>query len=165
MKNWFLSILIAFAMVITACTSQKPVSTGSLPAYVPESQGLHDTIVMMDSLFFDSYNNCKLDVFESLVSEDLEFYHDKGGLTRYDENMRSIQKRCTSSFIVRRELVPGSTEVFPIKDYGAIQLGSHRFYIKNKGEAEQLDGTFRFVHVWKNENGRWRIARVVSFDH
>ncbi len=65
----------------------------------------------------------------------------------------------------RRELVPGTIEVFPIKDYGAIQLGSHRFYIRNKGEAEQLDGIFRFVHVWKNENGRWKIARVVSFDH
>lgn len=147
----FISIVLLF---VTASTTN-----------AQQSENLFQTISRMDSLLFEAFNKCDTVASKDFFTKDLEFYHDKGGLTRYDENMRSIQKRCTSSFIVRRELVPGSTEVFPIKDYGAIQLGSHRFYIKNKGEAEQLDGTFRFVHVWKNENGRWRIARVVSFDH
>lgn len=119
----------------------------------------------MDSLLFEAFNRCDTVASKNFFTKDLEFYHDKGGLTGYEENIRSIHKRCTSNYIVRRELVPGTMEVFPIKDYGAVQLGSHRFYNRNKGETEHLDGTFRFVHVWKNENGRWKIARVVSFDH
>lgn len=134
-------------------------------ASAQQPEKLYQTIASMDSLLFEAFNKCDTVAAKEFFTKDLEFYHDKGGLTRYEENMRSIYKRCTSNYIVRRELVPGTIEVFPIKDYGAIQLGSHRFYIKNKGEAEQLDGTFRFVHVWRNENGRWKIARVVSFDH
>ena len=61
--------------------------------------------------------------------------------------------------------MPGSVEVYPIKNFGAVQLGSHRFYFTPKGGKEVLDGTFRFIHVWKNDNGQWKIARVISFDH
>jgi ketosteroid isomerase-like protein len=135
----------------------------STNAQQPDS--LYQTIKRMDSLLFEAFNKCDTAASKTFFTDDLEFYHDKGGLTGYEDNMRSIRKRCSGNYKVRRELVPGSLEVFPIKDYGAIQLGSHRFYFTNKGETEQLDGTFRFVHVWKNENGRWKIARVVSFDH
>lgn len=149
--NYFISV---FLLLLTAFSAN---------AQQPDS--LYQTIKRMDSLLFDAFNKCDTAASKDFFTNDLEFYHDKGGLTRYEENMRSIRKRCSGDYIVRRELVPGTLEVFPIKDYGAIQLGNHRFYFKNKGEAEQLDGEFRFVHVWKNENGRWKIARVVSFDH
>jgi len=149
--NYFISMFLLF------------VTTSS--AHAQQSENLFQTIARMDSLLFEAFNKCDTVVSKDFFTKDLEFYHDKGGLTRYEENMQSIHKRCSSNYVVRRELVPGTMEVFPIKDYGAIQLGSHRFYFRNKGEAEQLDGTFRFVHVWKNENGRWKIARVVSFDH
>lgn len=149
--KYFISV---FLILITAFSAN---------AQQPDS--LYQTIKRMDSLLFEAFNKCDTAASRVFFTNDLEFYHDKGGLTGYEENMRSIRKRCSSNYIVRRELVPGTMEVFPIKDYGAIQLGNHRFYFKNQGEAEQLDGTFRFVHVWKNENGRWRIARVVSFDH
>ena len=138
------------------------ISVFGANAQQPDS--LYQTIKRMDSLLFEAFNKCDTGASKRFFTEDLEFYHDKGGLTGYEENMRSIRKRCSSNYIVRRELVSGTMEVFPIKDYGAIQLGSHRFYVR-KGEAEQLDGTFRFVHVWKSENGKWKIARVVSFDH
>lgn len=100
-----------------------------------------------------------------MFTTDLEFYHDRGGVTRYEENLVSIINRCTRDYTVRRELVAGTTEVFPVKDFGAIQLGSHRFYYTPKGGKEQLDGTFRFVHDWRNDSGHWKISRVISFDH
>jgi hypothetical protein len=149
--NYFISI---FLLLVTALSTN-----------AQQQEGLFQTIARMDSLLFEAFNKCDTVASKDFFTKDLEFYHDKGGLTRYEENMRSIHKRCLGNYVVRRELVPGTLEVFPIKDYGAIQLGSHRFYIRNKGEAEILDGTFRFVHIWKNENGRWKIARVVSFDH
>jgi hypothetical protein len=139
------------------------ITAYTVNAQQPDS--LYQTIKQMDSLLFDAFNKCDTAASKSFFTNDLEFYHDKGGLTGYEENMRSIRKRCSASYTVRRELVQGTLEVFPVKEYGAIQVGSHRFYFRNKGEKEQLDGTFRFVHVWKNENGKWKIARVVSFDH
>lgn len=130
-----------------------------------ENKALLDTIVRMDSIFFKAFNACDTAKSKEMFTEDLEFYHDAGGLTGYEENNASIRNRCTRDYSVRRELVPGTTEVFPIKNFGAIQLGSHRFYYTPKGGTEKLDGTFRFVHVWKNDNGKWKISRVISFDH
>ena len=140
------------------------LATGCIAA-AQKSGELYQTISGMDSLLFEAFNKCDTVAAKGFFTKDLEFYHDKGGLTGYEENIRSIGKRCTGGYVVRRELVPGTMEVFPVKDYGAIQIGNHRFYYRNKGETEKLDGTFRFVHVWKNENGKWKIARVISFDH
>lgn len=102
---------------------------------------------------------------KSFFTEDLEFYHDAGGLTNYDQNVKFIMRRCGGETKVRRELVRGSLEVFPIKDFSAIQTGSHRFYYTEKGQEETLDGTFKFVHIMKNVNGTWKISRVISYDH
>ena len=115
------------------------IITSGANAQQPEN--LFQTIARMDSLLFEAFNKCDTVASKDFFTRDLEFYHDKGGLTRYEENMRSIHKGCLGNYTVCRELVPGTLEVFPIKDYGAIQLGSHRFYFKNKGEAETLDGT------------------------
>ena len=129
------------------------------------SQELIKTIVHMDSVLFHAFNTCDVNTSKSLFTEDLEFYHDAGGLTNHAQNVNSILQRCSRETKVRRELVKGSLEVFPIKDFGAIQIGSHRFYYTEKGQDEKLDGTFKFVHIWKNTNGSWKIARVISYDH
>jgi len=64
---------------------------------------------------------------------------------------------------VRRELVEGSLEVYPIKNYGAIEVGSHKFCHVENGKDEC--GTFKFVHVWRKSDQGWQLARVVSFNH
>lgn len=128
-------------------------------------QELTRKIAYMDSVLFNAFNTCDVNMSKSLFTEDLEFYHDEGGLTDYTQNVNSILQRCNRETKVRRELVKGSLEVFPIKDFGAVQIGSHRFYYTEKGDEEKLDGTFRFVHIWKNVNGDWKISRVISYDH
>jgi hypothetical protein len=128
-------------------------------------QELTGKIAYMDSVLFYAFNTCDVNMSKSLFAKDLEFYHDAGGLTNYAQNVNSILQRCNRETKVRRELVKGSLEVFPIKDFGAIQIGSHRFYYTEKGHEEKLDGTFKFVHIWKNENGDWKISRVISYDH
>lgn len=122
-------------------------------------------IAYMDSVLFYAFNTCDVTISKSLFTEDLEFYHDAGGLTNYTQNVKLIEQRCNGETKVRRELVKGSLEVFPIKDFGAIQIGSHRFFYTEKGQDEKLDGTFKFVHIWKNVNGLWKISRVISYDH
>jgi hypothetical protein len=128
-------------------------------------QELTRKIAYMDSVLFYAFNTCDVNISKSLFTEDLEFYHDAGGLTNYTQNVKSIVQRCNGETKVRRELVKGSIEVFPIKDFGAIQIGSHRFFYTVKGQEEKLDGTFKFVHIWKNVNGVWKISRVISYDH
>jgi ketosteroid isomerase-like protein len=54
-------------------------------------------------------------------------------------------------------------EVYPIKDFGAIQTASHIFSHVENGKLEK--GTFKFVHIWKKENGSWKVCRVITYDH
>ena len=62
-----------------------------------------------------------------------------------------------------RELVKGSLEVHPIKNYGAIEIGKHLFKHMENGKLEI--GEFRFLMIWKNDNDKWRLSKVVSYDH
>jgi hypothetical protein len=151
-------ILVSFAFI---CADQVNAQTNqNLPP-----RELTKKIASMDSILFYAFNTCDVNLSKSLFTEDLEFYHDAGGLTNYAQNVNSIVQRCSRETKVRRELVKGSLEVFPIKDFGAMEIGSHRFYYTEKGQAEKLDGTFKFVHIWKNVNGDWKISRVISYDH
>jgi Domain of unknown function (DUF4440) len=151
-------IFISFLLFANSSIGQKNDGFSS-------QKELYSTIYLQDSIFFSAFNNCDTVKSKLLFTKDLEFYHDAGGLTNYDENLNSIRYRCNSKAKVRRELVPGSLEVYPIKDYGAIEIGLHKFYYTEPGKAEQLDGTFRFVHIWVHKDNEWKISRVISYDH
>ena len=42
---------------------------------------LFRTLAALDAALFDSYNECDLEKNRTFFADDLEFYHDKGGLT------------------------------------------------------------------------------------
>jgi hypothetical protein len=65
------------------------------------------------------------------------------------------------SRISTRHLVPDSLHVHPVPDYGAIQLGAHRFCHDENGKEDC--GIFQFIHVWQKLGGRWRTTRVLSY--
>jgi hypothetical protein len=136
------------------------------------SQDPSALILQKDSLFWKAYNNCDTAAFAPFFSTDLEFYHDKGGLTVGAEKFIAVSSKnlCgNSNFRLRREAVPGSVQVFPLRNangiYGAIISGEHLFYINEQGKAEYLDGQARFTHVWMLANGDWKMARILSYDH
>lgn len=79
--------------------------------------------------------------------------------------MESLNNLCKSEYRVRRELVAGSLEVYPINNYGAVEIGVHRFYETGKGQKEKLVGIAKFVHIWQKKDGEWKISRVISYDH
>jgi hypothetical protein len=64
---------------------------------------------------------------------------------------------------IRRDLEPGSLEVYPIKDYGAMEIGRHRFCHKENGKDDC--GTFGFAMVWRKAGDSWKISRVLSYGH
>jgi len=88
---------------------------------------LFKTIQSLDTQLFDAYNHCDLDKFGSFLADDLEFYHDKTGLSRGRPALvGGIKNNICGK--VTRELVPGTLEVYPIANYGAVETGIHRFH-------------------------------------
>jgi len=134
---------------------------------------LFDELAGKDAALFDAvFNTCNVDRLGELLTEDFEFYHDKAGLTatsgaQFVELIRGMCERQKKGvdYRARRELVKSSLEVYPLNNYGAIQMGVHRFYRLTEGKGEKLTEVAKFTHVWKKENGGWRLARVLSYDH
>ncbi|MEO0573223.1 MAG: nuclear transport factor 2 family protein [Bacteroidota bacterium] len=129
---------------------------------------LEDIIRKTDARFWQSYNTCNLDMLGTFLTEDLEFYHDRDGLTTTATGLLKLvaQGICGNTNVhLRREEVLGSVSVFPLNHYGAIITGEHLFYLKEKGKTEKLIEKARFTHVWKWENNKWRMSRVLSYDH
>ena len=124
----------------------------------------------MDRELFDTiFNKCDVQRLGELVTEDFEFYHDKSGQVaksgkEFVDSIRSMCERQSQGvdYRARRVLVGRSLVVYPLNNYGAIQMGVHRFVPLIKGKPSEIA---RFTHLWKKENGQWRIARVLSYDH
>ncbi|HEV8590757.1 MAG TPA: nuclear transport factor 2 family protein, partial [Pyrinomonadaceae bacterium] len=137
-----------------------------------ETKDLTQTILSKDALFWSAYNKCDVAAMQSFFTDDVEFYHDKGGATfGITDLMASLRKMCDSRKItnVRREAVTDSVRVFPLKSsnviYGAIILGQHYFYTQEKGHNERRDGLARFTQLWVPKDGIWKMSRILSFDH
>ena len=124
---------------------------------------LYREIAHMDSVVFHAFNTRDIEKFKSLFTEDLEFYHDKGGLTNYEHTINFMKETAKNNNELRRDLVKGSLEVYPIPGYGAMEIGTHTFCHLENGKQDC--GTFKFVHIWQKKNGEWKITRVVSYDH
>lgn len=143
-------------IIVAGCSTSKKIAD---PKYIPESQELYNTVVRLDSLFFDAYNTCKPEVMDSLIAEDVEFYHDRGGLnTSKKDLVEALKKNICNK--VTRHLKPGSIEVYPVPDYGAVEMGKHAFF--NKEEPNEPMHYSKFVQLWKNTNGKWQMTRVIS---
>ena len=151
--------LILCSLFILAGSSAMAQNDPKVYVYKPDSQELHDQIVKLDSIFFHAYNTCDLDKQAGMYADSIEFYHDKGGLsTSKPEIMASIKNNICGK--VTRELIKGSIEVYPIKGYGAIEMGLHRFHNKQEPNAPSEPG--KFIIIWKQTGDKWQISRVVS---
>jgi len=124
---------------------------------------LYKEIAHLDSVVFNAFNTRDIELFKTMFTTDLEFYHDKGGLTGFKHTIDFMTTTAKNNTDLKRELVPGSLEVYPIPGYGAMQIGSHKFCHTENGKASC--GTFKFVHIWQKKDGAWKISRVVSYDH
>jgi len=130
----------------------------SIIPFKPDDQKLYDTIVYLDSIFFNAYNTCDMELQSEFYSEKIEFYHDLGGLSTSKQDILTAIKNniCDK---VTRERLKESIEVYPIANYGAVEIGLHRFH--NKVEGSTSDPS-KFIIFWQNMNGRWIVTKVVS---
>ncbi len=142
-------------------------------AQVDKKSELFKILKNNDSLIFKvGFNTCDMSQFENLIFDDLEFYHDKSGVINSKLDFIKVMKNgicnAKNNSKLRRELKKNSLEVFPLynnnKLYGAIQQGEHLFYetVNNK---ETLNGNAKFSHLWLLENNKWKLKRVLSYNH
>lgn len=158
--------LSAVLLLATGATAQPR------PGPAPTKE-LTDEIAAQDLAFFDAlFNKCDVEALGARVTEDFEFYHDKHGLTATSraQFVESIRKMCErqktgEDYRARRELVEGTLEVYPLNNYGAVQIGVHRFYQKIEGQPEKLVEISKFTNLWKKDKDGWKMSRVLSYDH
>ena len=124
---------------------------------------LYQKVQQLDSQLFAAFNRRDTVVFAAMFSKELEFFHDKGGLTGYGETTGFLQSTIRNGSDLQRTLVPGTLEVYPIPGYGAIQTGTHEFCHTEQNKKDC--GRFKFLHIWKQTGDQWQITRVVSYDH
>ena len=120
-------------------------------------------IARMDSMLFAAFNARDITKLRTFFAPDLEFYQDNEGLEHYNETMKDFEEMVRQPSPIQRTLVPGTLEVYPIKNYGAIEVGSHRFCDTENGKREC--GTFKFLHVWRSTGRTWQLSRIVSYAH
>jgi len=163
MKNNFYRYVISIGLLICFYSQKTHAQT---------EQQVTATILHLDSLFWNAYNSCDTGKFKNFFTNDVEFYHDKGGATfGIQALVASFNKNLcgNSDFRLRREAVEGTVKVYPLKKseeiYGAVISGEHVFYIIQKGKPELLDGQASFTHLWLLKNGEWKMARVLSYNH
>lgn len=147
------------------------ICAGVANAQETQPSSLFLQLQQYDSLLFDrGFNHCDLSSYDSIIAEDLEFYHDMAGITRGKATFIASVKNniCGSPNKIKRERVPGSLNVYPLFKkgilYGALQEGSHTFQIFENNQWRRI-GVARFSHLWLLENNSWKLKQVFSYDH
>ena len=137
-------------------------SLGAKSQSISQPDILFKTVQGLDTKLFDAYNHCDLTTLGSMVSDDLEFYHDQTGLSVGKAPFLAAIKQNICGK-VERELVPDTLEVYPLKGYGAVEIGIHRF--RHPGHLEEGMGDAKFVTLWQNKGGEWKVTRAISYEH
>jgi hypothetical protein len=139
---------------------------------LPEGPALTEAIRARDAeLFAVLFEQCAPERMRALVTDDIEFYHDRDGVTAgADAFVADYARYCTErqapdAWRSRRELVAETLNVHPVPGYGAIEDGEHVFYERQGGGPERLVGRARFTQVWRLTPDGWRLARVFSYAH
>ncbi|TRX01740.1 serine hydrolase [Flavobacterium gawalongense] len=154
-------ILLSFIIAVIFSANSK--------AQVDKNSDLYKAIISKDSLLFNvGFNTCDISQFENLLSNNLKFYHDKDGIsdkTKFLYDLKNGLCKNPETRQVKRILVKESTKIFPLYKngmlYGAVQQGEHLFYEKQENQP----GIAKFTNVWQLENGDWKLATSLSFDH
>lgn len=151
---------------------QEPVTQQPEPQ-IPVGQDLTQAIFKADAdLFHLFFQGCDPDLLSTMVSPDLEFYHDKGGVTARSgkEFVDGYAKQCENrkakdAWHTRRELIPATMHVDPIPGFGAIAAGEHYFYERQGTGPEKRVGKASFAIVWVYQDNVWKLHRVLSYSH
>jgi hypothetical protein len=130
------------------------------------SSAIYQQVKALDDRIFQAYNTCDLATLADMVDDNLEFYHDKSGLSLGKSNFIAAIKN-NICHKVKRGLVVSTLEVFPLQGYGAIEVGQHTFCNITETPVckDETNGIGRFFMLWQKQGDHYRLTRVISYDH
>lgn len=151
LRNTILTILLGTCTGLAVAQTSYNHLTG---------KALEKEVMKMDSLLFQvAFNECNLEVYKSLLAQDIEFYDDRTGLNvSYEKEIKSFQDKCSKPFSVTRKLE--SSKVYALGYFGALQTGKHDFYV----DGEKVENA-EFITIWERKQTGWVVKRAVSFEH
>jgi ketosteroid isomerase-like protein len=163
-----MSVLLTCALLAPASNSAELPGTSApapgVSAGPPsDPKALQALVAELDRQMFAAYNAHDVDGLLAYFAPDVEFFHDTDGLLGFADVRTGFARVFAGNPDIRRELVPGTMRVYPLKGYGAIQTGQHRFCHTENGRPDC--GTFEFLQIWRWRDGRWQVAREVSYGH
>ncbi|MCH2044440.1 MAG: nuclear transport factor 2 family protein [Saprospiraceae bacterium] len=177
MKNTFFRLIILL-ILLTACnhsnldnpSNSKQEKKPASRILDKEEQVIFTLLKEKDNILFKlGFEQCDTNSLRKIISTDLEFYHDQGGMMNSGTQfLQSIAGLCQMNYKATRELEENSLAIHLLKNngelYGAIQTGKHRFY-GEEGKSKYLTSTAEFTHLWILEANEWKLKRVLSFNH
>lgn len=110
--------LLPLLALTTPQTNAQTVPSQTAPSQAARSQAvpslediksqadLDKAITALDAAVFDAYNRCDLEKFSTFFVDDVEFYHDQGGVTLGNKALTESIKKNICGGDVRRELSP-----------------------------------------------------------
>lgn len=158
--------------LLMVCFTACLLSVEPATAQEAKNSELFLALKKQDSLLFEKgFNQCDLIYLDSVIHKDINFYHDQGGIQNRALFFEAVKKNICAGAGPKpvRKADPESLAVFPMysngKLYGAIQHGTHRFYLREPGKADIPTSTARFTHLYLLENGKWMLKEVLSYNH
>jgi hypothetical protein len=111
------ALLFAASMPVTADVVESVSSPKAAEVLPTDQEQLPEIVAALDRRMFDAYNAHDLDKLMAMFAPDLEFYHDTGGLVGYEQVREGFRGIFANNKDIRRDLVAGSLEVYPIKGH------------------------------------------------
>jgi hypothetical protein len=157
-----------FLLLLTLFAFQQVQATPEVDLQTP----LHEEIMAMDRVLFEQgFNHCDLDAVEAILTDDFEFYHDQNGFQDKLAFLLSFEQSLCSNPDRKpiRQPIKDSMHVYPLHNegvlYGAIQIGTHEFFIREPGVELYKTSIARFNHLWILNGKEWQLKRSQSYDH
>jgi hypothetical protein len=156
-KTFITSIVIA---IITAMT---PVMAAD------SNTDWEAQIRKADDTYWHDFNFGTSASFNSHLSQDVEFYHDLGGMVLGYEALAKVNSGMDNTKSPgRRVIVPDTLRIFPMRNgpdiYGAIVMGDHDFFNTESGKKTRVMRS-SFTNLMLLKDGVWKVARIYSYNH
>jgi hypothetical protein len=148
--NRFLAMTATLLMAafVLAVAAQDPEQAAKKKRNATSGE-LYEKIAALDAQVFAAFNAHDLEQVMAMFTEDVEFYDDggSGSPKTHAQVKESFAKVFGNVPDLKRELVAGTLEVYPLKGYGAIQVGEQRFCHQENGKLGC--GITKFSMVWR----------------
>jgi len=154
-------VIIVLSALLLLLNSYRASAREKKP--VTKSPALYEAIAAQDSMLFAAYNNQDIQSIKAFFAPGIEWFKDNNGLLDYNTVVTNLEGLFSRDGKLTRTLLKNSLEIYPVKNYGAIETGVHRF--RHMENGKQIVGTFKFLMIWKKQDDKWLVTKVVSYDH